>query len=53
MRRADMLEHADRDDPVELPVDVAIVDQLELDLVGDARPRRALARDLDLLLATA
>ena len=37
MGEADMLEHADRDDPVELAGDVAIVDQLEADMVGDAR----------------
>ena len=31
-----MLEHADRDDPVEPALDVAIIDQLEAHLVGDA-----------------
>ena len=30
-----MLEHADRDDAVELPVDVPIIDQFELHPVGD------------------
>ena len=34
------------------PVDLAIIDQLELHLVGNARRRGALARDLQLLLAT-
>jgi hypothetical protein len=37
MGGADMLEHADRDDPVELAVERAIVDQLELHPVGHAR----------------
>ncbi len=36
MRRADMLEHADRDDSVELAFDLAVIDQLEFHLVGDA-----------------
>ena len=50
MGAADMLEHADRDDPVELPLDMAVVDQLELHLVGDAGLLGALAGDLQLLL---
>ena len=33
---SDMLEHADRDDAVELFLDMAVIDQLELHLVGDA-----------------
>ena len=37
MSKTDMLEHADRDDPVELAVERAIIDQLEPDMVGDAR----------------
>jgi hypothetical protein len=37
VRRADVLEHADRDDAVEGLVEVAIVGQAELDLVGQAR----------------
>ena len=44
-----MLEHADRDDPVELPFELAIIDQLELDMVGDAGLLGALAGDLQLL----
>ena len=39
LRHADMLEHADRDDPVEAVAsrgEIAIVDQLELHAVGDA-----------------
>ncbi len=50
VRGADMLEHADRDDPVELLLDMAVVDQLELHLVGDAGRSGALASDLQLLL---
>ncbi|MND09246.1 hypothetical protein D3C83_324100 [compost metagenome] len=33
VRRADMLEHADGDDPVEGAPDRAIIDQLEADAV--------------------
>ena len=46
----DMLEHADRDDPIELPLDLAIVDQLEADPVGDAGIGRPLPGNLQLLL---
>ena len=49
MRGADMLEHADRDDPVELAFDLAIIDQLEPHLVGDAGLLGAPPRDLQLL----
>src|SRR3546814_18569549 len=35
--QADMLEHADRDDAVELPGEGAIIDTLELHPVGNAR----------------
>ena len=48
-----MFEHADRHDPVEAPVDVAIIDQLELDLVGHALAPGPLARDLDAAPPTA
>src|SRR3546814_2956564 len=34
---ADMLEHADRDDAVELPGEGAIIDKLELHPVGNVR----------------
>ena len=34
MRRADMLEHADRDDAVEAIGDAAVIHQLESDAVG-------------------
>ena len=37
MRGADMLEHADRNDAVEAAVEQAIIDQLELHMVRDAR----------------
>ena len=37
MRWADMLEHADGDDPVEPPLQVAVIDQLELHAIGHAR----------------
>ena len=49
-RLADVLEHADRSDPVEGAGNVAIVDQLELDLVGDPGRGRALAGEVELLL---
>ena len=45
-----MLEHADRDDPVERPLDVAIVDQLELDPVRHPRRLGPLPSDRQLLL---
>ncbi|MCY1171295.1 hypothetical protein D9M73_114000 [compost metagenome] len=48
MRRADMLEHADRHDPVERALHLAIIDQLEGDHVRHARRRRALPRHLQL-----
>ncbi len=51
MLGADMFEHADRHDPVERAGQRAIIDQLELDPVGHARVRGALAGDLQLLLA--
>jgi len=43
LRRPHMLEHADRDDPVETARhvairQVAIIDQLETHAIGDARP---------------
>ena len=47
---ADMLEHADRDDAVERPVDVAIVLQLEARALGQALFRGALVGDGVLLL---
>ncbi len=50
MRRADMFEHADRDDPVELARHMAVIDQLELYLVGDAAFLGAAAGNLQLLL---
>ena len=46
-----MLEHPDRDDPVELPGLFAIVGELELDVIGDAGIGGALVGGLDLLLA--
>ena len=46
-----MLEHADRDDPVESAGERAIVDQLELHAIGDAGLVGAAARDLELFLA--
>src|SRR4051794_11280786 len=45
MANADMLHHADRDDAIELPGQLAIIDLDELDLVGDAGRRGALARN--------
>ena len=39
-----MFDHADAGDAVKLPFDVAIVDQLELDLVGHAQFRGAFLR---------
>ena len=50
MLRADMLEHADRDDAVEPLVEQAIVLELELHMVRHAGRRRPLARDLQLVL---
>jgi hypothetical protein len=47
--RADVLEHADAADTVERSLDVAVVDLLELDLVGDARSLRPLVGELDLI----
>ena len=41
---ADMLEHADRDDAVELALDVAVVDQAELDVLRRLRSRARAAR---------
>ena len=41
MGDADMLEHADRDDAVELPVDLAIVAELEADARRTGRSARA------------
>ena len=38
VREADMLEHPDRNDAIELPGEAAIVDQLEPHLAGDALP---------------
>ena len=45
-----MLEHADRDDPVEGPGLLAVVAQLEPDPVGQALAAGALPADLELLL---
>ena len=50
MGGADMFEHADRDDAVEGPLHVAIVDQFEPDMVGDAGVLRPLPRHLELFL---
>ena len=47
---ADMLEHADRDDAVERPVDVAVVLQLEAGAVDETFLRRAAVGDAVLLL---
>ena len=45
-----MLEHADRDDPIEGPGLLAIVAQLEPHPVGQAALPGALARDLELMV---
>ena len=45
-----MLEHADRDDAVERALHVAIIDQLEFHMIGDACLLRALPRHGQLLL---
>ena len=45
MRGADMFEHPDRHDPVEAPLDRAIVHQFEADLVRHPRILRAAAGD--------
>src|SRR6478736_7267206 len=45
-----MFEHADRDDPVECAPDRAIIEQLEPDMVADARSGGASAGDVQLLL---
>jgi hypothetical protein len=47
---ADVLEHAHRDDAVELLGDVAIILQSKLDSVGKSRLARPLGRDGELLL---
>jgi hypothetical protein len=39
-RRADILEHADRDDPVKPPLDTAVVEQLEPDAICHPGTRR-------------
>jgi hypothetical protein len=44
-----MLEHADRDDPVESLVEQPVIDELELHAVRDAGGRGALASDLELV----
>ena len=49
MGMADMLEHADRDDPVERFFDMAIIDQFEPDVIGDAGPLGAFAGNLELM----
>ena len=51
MRRPDMFEHPDRNDPVEPALDLAVIDQFELDPVGYPGLLGAAARDLQLLLA--
>ena len=50
MRFADMLEHADRDDPVIGVRLHPVVEQLELDPVGQAFGLGPLARDRELLV---
>ena len=50
---ADMLEHADRDDAVELLLHIAIVLQPEVGALAQALLRRALVGDGVLLAATA
>ena len=50
VRQADMFEHADRDDAVELAGDAAIVDELELHLVGDAHRGGLVAGVFELFL---
>ena len=47
---ADMLEHADRDDPVERPLDLAIVLHAEADAMGKAALLGAPVGDAPLLL---
>ena len=47
--RADMLEHPDRDDPVEASLEFAIVDELEADAVVEPRLAGAAAGDAELL----
>ena len=47
---AHMLEHADRDDAVELLVEIAVVEEAELGVTGDAALGGALGRELVLLL---
>ena len=49
LEHADMLEHADRDDPVEAAGLLAIVAQLEPHPVGQPAAPRALAADLELM----
>ena len=46
---ADVLEHADRDDPVEPAAERAVIAQLEADAVGETGTRCALPADLELL----
>ena len=47
---ADMLEHPDRNDPVEGPFQLPVVDQLEPDMVGDPGFLGAPPGDRQLLL---
>ena len=46
---ADVLEHADRDDPVEPAADRAVVAQLEAHAIGQTGALRPLPADLELL----
>ncbi len=51
MHDADMLEHADRDDAVELPFHGAVVAKLEGNGLGEALGAGPLLRQLELFLA--
>ena len=47
---ADMFEHADRHDAIESALDVAIIDQPEIRVLGQAALERAVLRALELFL---
>ncbi len=49
MRRAHMLEHSDRNDPVEGTAQRSIIDQLEADVIGHTGFLGPAAGDLQLL----
>src|SRR5215831_11485480 len=49
MSNADMLHHADRDHPIKLTGELAIVQLAKHDAIGDASGLRMIARCLDLL----